>query len=251
MLDSVDLSKKIEDKKEYRKTLKKQQLQLLGLQRALKDENIGCILVFEGWDAAGKGGAIKRTTQNIDPRGFEVHATAAPTNEQRQYHYLQRFWNRMPKYGKIGIFDRSWYGRVLVERVEGFAEHDEWSRAYEEINNFEEILSNENFIVMKFWFHISKEEQLKRFQDRQNDPMKSWKLTDEDWRNREKWDEYKEAVDDMISNTSQEKAPWHIIEGEDKKFARVKTLEIINQTLLKELEDRRINVEKYFKKKES
>jgi AMP-polyphosphate phosphotransferase len=248
MLESVDLTKEIADKKEYRKRLKKQQLELLGLQRALIDERIGCILVFEGWDAAGKGGAIKRTTQNIDPRGFEVHSTAAPTNEQKQYHYLQRFWARMPKYGKIGIFDRSWYGRVLVERVEGFADYSEWSRSYEEINKFEKILTDENYIIIKFWFHISKEEQLHRFQDRQNDPMKSWKLTEEDWRNREKWDEYAEAVEDMINKTSLENSPWHIIEGEDKKFARVKTLELINQTIHRKLEERNIDTGKYIKK---
>ncbi|RIW38410.1 UDP-galactose-lipid carrier transferase [Bacillus salacetis] len=248
MLDSVDLTKKI-DNKEYKQRLKKMQLQLLGLQRALLDEKIGCILVFEGWDAAGKGGAIKRTTQNMDPRGYEVHATAAPTIEQKQYHYLQRFWNRMPKYGKIGIFDRSWYGRVLVERVEGFTEESAWRRAYGEINHFEEILSNEDYIVLKFWFHISKEEQLERFRDRQNDPMKSWKLTEEDWRNREKWDQYKEAVEDMIFNTSKENAPWHIIEGEDKKFARVKTMEIIIQTLTRKLEDHNVDLSRYIKRK--
>ncbi|MGM0844786.1 MAG: polyphosphate kinase 2 family protein [Bacillota bacterium] len=249
MLDSVDLTKKIENKKEYRKRLKKQQLILLGLQRALLDEKIGCILVFEGWDAAGKGGAIKRTTQNIDPRGFEVHATAAPTLEQKQYHYLQRFWNRMPKYGKLGIFDRSWYGRVLVERVEEFASESQWKRAYGEINDFERMLSEENFIVLKFWFHISKEEQMKRFNERQIDPMKSWKLTEEDWRNREKWDQYKQAVDEMVKNTDKDNAPWNIIEGEDKKYARVKTLEIINETIFKKLEERDIDVSKYVKAK--
>jgi AMP-polyphosphate phosphotransferase len=249
MLDSVDLSKKM-DSKEYKKRLKKLQIELLGLQRGLLDEKAGCILVFEGWDAAGKGGAIKRATQNMDPRGYEVHATAAPTLEQKQYHYLQRFWNRLPKYGKIGIFDRSWYGRVLVERVEGFTEEDAWQRAYGEINQYEEILSNENYIVMKFWFHISKEEQLERFNDRQNDPMKSWKLTEEDWRNREKWDQYQEAVEDMITYTNKENAPWHIIEGEDKKFARVKTLEIITQTITRKLEERNVDLKRYVKRKE-
>ncbi|EDL65786.1 polyphosphate kinase 2 family protein [Bacillus sp. SG-1] len=251
MLDSIDLTKKIEDKNTYKKRLKKLQLQLLGLQRALINEKIGCILVFEGWDAAGKGGAIKRTTQNIDPRGFEVHATAAPTSEQKQYHYLQRFWNRMPKYGKIGIFDRSWYGRVLVERVEGFADEDAWKRAYGEINQFEKILSEENYIIIKFWFHISKVEQLKRFNERKMDPLKSWKLTEEDWRNREKWEQYQEAVEDMINETDKANAPWYIIEGEDKKFARVKTLEIINQTILQKLEERNVDVSGYFKRKES
>ena len=251
MLDSIDLTKKIEDKNTYKKRLKKLQLQLLGLQRALINEKIGCILVFEGWDAAGKGGAIKRTTQNIDPRGFEVHATAAPTSEQKQYHYLQRFWNRMPKYGKIGIFDRSWYGRVLVERVEGFADEDAWKRAYGEINQFEKILADENYIIIKFWFHISKEEQLKRFNERKIDPLKSWKLTEEDWRNREKWEQYQEAVEDMINETDNANAPWYIIEGEDKKFARVKTLEIINQTILQKLEERNVDVSGYFKRKDS
>lgn len=246
MLDQVDLSLKIEDDKEYSKKLKKLQLRLLGLQRALLDHKIGCVFVFEGWDAGGKGGAIKRITESLDPRGFEVHPTAAPTGEEKAHHYLHRFWVNIPKYGKIGLFDRSWYGRVLVERVENFASEKEWKRAYEEISSFEKILAQENYIVEKFWFHISKEEQLKRFKEREKDPLKKWKITDEDWRNREKWDQYKEAVEDMIEHTDHKRAPWNIIEGEDKKHARVKTLHLIVKSIENKLKKKGIDLDSYF-----
>ncbi|MFY4776677.1 polyphosphate kinase 2 family protein [Metabacillus sp. RGM 3146] len=246
MLDKVDLSLKIKDKKEYETKLKELQLRLLGLQRALVDHKIGSVFVFEGWDAAGKGGAIKRVTETLDPRGFEVHPTAAPTGEEKSHHYLHRFWMNIPKYGKIGIFDRSWYGRVLVERVEKFAAKEEWERAYGEINHFEKILSQENFIVLKFWFHVSKEEQLKRFKDREKDPLKNWKITDEDWRNREKWNDYKLAVEDMINETDKKYAPWHIIEGEDKKYARIKTLKVIIKAIEKHCKAKDLDLKSYF-----
>ncbi|WLR42468.1 UDP-galactose-lipid carrier transferase [Bacillus carboniphilus] len=201
-------------------------MQLLGLQRTLVDNHRGCIFVFEGWDAAGKGGVIKRMTAGLDPRGFEVHATKAPTNEEQQYPYLHRFWSRIPKYGKIGIFDRSWYGRVLVERVEGFASNEQWLKAYNEINYFEKFLHQQGYIIIKFWLHISKEEQLRRFQERQDNPLKRWKITEEDWRNREKWDEYETAVEEMLERTSTDYSPWVVISGECKKSARLECMKI-------------------------
>ncbi|WP_419465948.1 polyphosphate kinase 2 family protein [Bacillus spongiae] len=242
MLAELDLNQKIVSKQEYKKELKKYQLKLLGLQRKLVDHKLGCILVFEGWDAGGKGGAIKRITQSIDPRGFEVHATSAPTLEEKQYPYFHRFWSRIPKYGKIGIFDRSWYGRVLVERVEGFASEDEWKMAYEEINHFELYLSGRNYIVMKFWFHISREEQIKRFKERQEDPLKHWKITEEDWRNRDKWNEYEVAVEEMLDRTSTKASPWNVIEGEDKRFARIKCLRLITERIERECINRGISL---------
>lgn len=240
MLDTIDLAKKIDGKKEYKKRLKKEQLKLLHLQLQLRQEQIPCLFVFEGWDAAGKGGAIKRITQRLDPRAFEVHGTAAPSPTEKKFHYLHRFWTRLPYYGKLGIFDRSWYGRVLVERVEGFATKEEWGRAYHEINEFEKMLADDGYIILKFWFQISNEKQLARFQEREENPFKRHKITDEDWRNREKWDEYEVAVEDMLKKTNTFYAPWAVIEGNYKWFARVKTLELINQTIIKHLEDRGI-----------
>lgn len=237
MLDKVDLSLKIENKKKYEQMLKELQIRLITLQKALMEENIGCIIVFEGWDAAGKGGAIKRITERLDPRGYKVHATAAPSSEEKKYHYLRRFWTRIPKYGKISIFDRSWYGRVLVERVEKFANNNEWSRAYDEINAFERMLVEEQYLIIKFWFHISKEEQLKRFRERETNPLKSWKITSEDWRNREKWDEYLTCAEEMLMKTHTSTAPWTIIEGEDKKFARLKCLQTLVSFLEVNLEE--------------
>ena len=235
MLESIDLSKKFDSKKEYKKALKKEQLKLLQLQLTLKSYNIPCILAVEGWDAAGKGGAIKRITQRIDPRGYEVHAIGAPEMHEKRHHYLRRFWLRIPPKGKIGIFDRSWYGRVLVERVENLASKAEWQRAYEEINQFEKLLHDDHYIIIKLWFHISKDEQLKRFKEREENPFKRWKITDEDWRNREKWEQYEEAVEDMFQKTNTDFAPWHIVEGEYKWYARVKTLKMINSTITEHL----------------
>ncbi|WLR51158.1 UDP-galactose-lipid carrier transferase [Bacillus tianshenii] len=230
-LDTVDLTKEMDSKKEYKKQLKHYQVELLKLQQTLYFQKIPAIFVFEGWDAAGKGGAIKRLTQRLDPRGYNVHPVSAPTTEEKQQHYLQRFWQRMPSYGEIAMFDRSWYGRVLVERVEQFASKNQWERAYTEINQFEKILADEGFIIGKFWFHVSPDEQLARFQSRAEDPLRRWKLTDEDWRNREKWEEYEEAVEDMLAETDTPYAPWTIIEGNDKKYARVKTLRTVVETI--------------------
>ncbi|KZZ84072.1 polyphosphate kinase 2 family protein [Bacillus sp. SJS] len=244
MLDTIDLSQTISDK-EYKSELKSLQLKLLGLQRALVEHKIGCILVFEGWDAAGKGGSIKRIAEGLDPRGYNVHPVSAPTAEEKDRHYLQRFWTHMPKKGGITIFDRSWYGRVLVERVESFASREEWTRAFEQINQFEKLMTEEDFIVQKFWFHISKAEQLKRFKEREKNPLKKWKITDEDWRNREKWEEYVPAVEEMLKRTNTDEAPWHVIEGEDKKFARVKTLQLVTQAMEMKAAEKGISLKDY------
>lgn len=222
-LDDINLDKKM-DKKEYKKQLKSLQLEMLNIEQFLFKNNIGLIIVFEGIDAAGKGGAIKRLTSRLDPRGFVVHPIAAPRPHELRYHYLHRFWRKLPMHGQIAIFDRSWYGRVLVERIEDFATKQEWSRAYEEINHFEKALTDDNYIIIKFWIHIDEEEQLKRFNERQNNPYKSWKLTDEDWRNREKFDQYIEAAEEMFDKTDKKYAPWRIIPGNNKQYARIKVL---------------------------
>ena len=182
------------------------------------------IIAFEGCDAAGKGGAIRRLTQGLDPRGFEVISVAAPDGIEKKHHYLWRFWRKFPKAGHFAIFDRTWYGRVLVERVEKFCSEQEWMRAYREINDMEEYLALNGTVVCKFWLQISQNEQLKRFKERENTDWKKWKITDEDWRNREKWLEYKKAVDEMIVRTDSKYAPWVIVEAECKLFSRIKVL---------------------------
>jgi len=183
--------------------------------------------VYEGWDAGGKGGNIRRVIRELDPRGYEVIPIAAPQGDEKTHHYLWRFWRALPKAGHFTVFDRSWYGRVLVERVEGFAAPRDWMRAYSEINEFEQQLVEYGCVVTKFWLHVSKEEQLRRFEARQNDPAKQWKITEEDWRNRAKWDEYWEAVSDMLDRTSTAHAPWTIIEGNDKLHARIQSLQTL------------------------
>ncbi len=234
ILQRVDLSLKL-DEKTYSRSLKRYQarLHLLGYEAYRKERPI--VLLFEGWDAAGKGGAIQRVTEELDPRSYVVHAIAAPIGEDKIHHYLYRFWRRLPSRGQIAIFDRSWYGRVLVERVEGFARMEEWQRAYAEINEFERQLVEFGMIVCKFWVHISPEEQMRRFEERQSVPYKSWKLTDEDWRNREKWPLYEEAANEMLQRTSTPAAPWTIIESEDKRYGRVKVLNTVVQRLEAEL----------------
>ena len=234
ILRRVDLSLSIDEQEYVRQRRRLQaQLHLLGL--SLYRQQRPAVLIFEGWDAAGKGGSIQRLTAELDPRSYTVHAIAAPAGEDKQRHYLYRFWRRLPPRGQIAIFDRSWYGRVLVERVEGFARADEWQRAYAEINAFERQLIDFGTIICKFWLHLSPEEQLQRFQDRQNVPFKSWKLTDEDWRNREKWPQYEEAVDEMLLRSSTPAAPWTIVEAEDKRFARIKVLRTVVQRFEAEL----------------
>jgi polyphosphate kinase 2 (PPK2 family) len=198
-------------------------------------QNRPVVIVFEGWDAAGKGGVIKRITEKLDPRGFVVYPISAPHGEDKSKHYLYRFWRRLPERGSIAIFDRSWYGRVLVERVEGFAKENEWKRAFKEINAFERQLHDFDTVVAKFWLHISREEQLNRFEERQRIGYKAWKLTDEDWRNREKWGAYEDAAEEMLVKTSTTLAPWTLVEANDKYWARVKVLSQMVEVLSKEL----------------
>lgn len=193
------------------------------------------VIAYEGWDAAGKGGNIKRLTEALDPRGYEVHPIASPEPYAKARHYLWRFWTRLPKDGHIAIFDRTWYGRVMVERLEGFCSENDWQRAYNEINEFERELTDWGAVVIKFWVQIDKQTQLLRFNERQNDPAKQWKITEEDWRNREKWDVYETAVNEMLQKTSTANAPWHILESVDKKYARIKALQITADTLEKAL----------------
>lgn len=224
-LKDCDLTLRLKDEEEYEQRLRKAQLQLLLLQRHMYARNREAVIVFEGWDAAGKGGSIRRLCERLDPRGYVVHPIGAPTADEKGVHYLQRFWMRMPGPGRLAIFDRSWYGRVLVERVEGLARKEEWKRAYDEINAFEKMLSDEGTPVVKFFLHINKKEQLKRFKEREENPFKNWKITDEDWRNREKWDEYEEAVSDMLERTHSRHAPWNLVAANQKWYARVTVCE--------------------------
>ncbi|MEN9937482.1 MAG: hypothetical protein RLZZ387_4061 [Chloroflexota bacterium] len=233
-LQRVDLSLKL-DQKPYAEKLKRLQAQLYLLGLEVYRQRRPVVLLFEGWDAAGKGGAIKRVTEKLDPRAYVVHAIAAPSGDDKAHHYLYRFWRRLPAAGQIGIFDRSWFGRLLVERVEGFAHPDEWRRAYAEINEFERQLVEHGTIICKFWLHLSPDEQLRRFEERQTVPYKAWKLTDEDWRNRARWPEYEQAADEMLLRTSTPAAPWTIVESEDKRYARVKVLRTVVSRLEEQL----------------
>ena len=225
-LSEISLDKEISEE-EYKKELKNLQSKLSELHNKLYRRKIPVVIAYEGWDAAGKGGNIKRITEALDPRGFEVHPIASPLPNEKARHYLWRFWNRLPKTGHIAIFDRTWYGRVMVERLEGFCSENEWQRAYNEINEFEKELSDWGAVIIKFWVQIDKDTQLARFEERQNTPEKQWKITDEDWRNREKWDLYETAVNEMLKKTNTTYAPWHVLESNDKKYARVKALKIV------------------------
>lgn len=236
-LHDLDLSAKL-DKETYNQKLEGLQYEMLNAQQFLHNNKIGLILVFEGMDAAGKGGAIKRVTEKIDPRGYIVHPISAPQPHELRYNYMHRFWRKLPQHGQIGIFDRSWYGRVLVERVEGFATKKEWSRAFDEINQFEKMLTDGNYIIVKYWLHVSKEEQLQRFLDRENDPYKAWKLTDEDWRNRDKWEKYEEATEEMFEKTDTKNAPWVLVPGNNKRYARIHVLEEALRLIEENLEAR-------------
>jgi AMP-polyphosphate phosphotransferase len=231
LLDTLDLNKQIQEKSEYKEKLQKYQLELLMCQRRLLESKQNLIMVFEGPDAAGKGGVIKRFTEHLDPRHIRVYSTVKPTEDELRHHYLWRFWTKIPSQGEIAIFDRSWYGRVLVERVEGFATKSEWKRAFEEINHWEKTLADNGSIILKFYLHITKEEQLARFKKREDDPYKRWKINDEDWRNREKWQLHNEAAEEMFEKNSPEHAPWHLIEGNFKWHARIKVLKIIAKAL--------------------
>jgi AMP-polyphosphate phosphotransferase len=225
ILDALDMTRVL-SKNAFKSQILKQQGRLNLLQRKAADEGLSVILMFEGWDAAGKGGAIRRVTSALDPRAYQVVPIAAPTDEERARHYLWRFWRHLSRAGRVTIFDRSWYGRVLVERVDGFATEAEWSRAYAEIEEFEEELTEYGTVLVKYWLHITKDEQERRFRDRAKSPYKSWKLTDEDWRNRDKWDAYELAVNDMVARTSTQHAPWHLIAANDKNHARVEVLRV-------------------------
>lgn len=215
----------------YKTKLKLLQEKVHRLSIRALEKDVGICIVFEGWDAAGKGGAIRRLISGIDPRLCEVHQIGAPNEYEKSRHYLWRFWRRIPEKGRIGIFDRSWYGRVLVERVEGFASKEEWSRAYKEILWFEEDLIFSGMKILKFFIHIDKETQEKRFLARQSDPLKRWKLTEEDWRNREKWNLYEEAIDEMLEKTNIPESPWFLVPGNDKYFSRIFILEKFVQYL--------------------
>ena len=234
LLSEVPLDKTMEDEV-YKEELKRLQKRLGELHNRLYRKKVPVIIAYEGWDAAGKGGNIKRIAGALDPRGYEVHPIASPEPHEKARHYLWRFWTRLPKTGHIAIFDRTWYGRVMVERLEGFCSENDWMRAYNEINEFEKELSDWGAVIIKFWVQIDKDTQLERFNERQNTPEKQWKITEEDWRNREKWDAYEQAVNEMIEKTSTAYAPWHILESVDKKYARIKALKIVIEELEKVL----------------
>lgn len=229
-LDALDLSAKL-DKARYEKELARNQLRLAELTDAKAFRDVALVVAFEGTDAAGKGGTIRRLTCALDPRKVKVYPIAAPTDEEKAQPYLWRFWRHIPAKGQIAIFDRTWYGRVLVERVEGFCSEADWLRAYAEINDFEEQLRESGVILAKIWLAISKEEQLRRFQDREKVPYKRYKITKEDWRNREKWDAYTQAIGDMVDRTSTDRAPWTLVSSEDKNWARVKVLKTLSDSL--------------------
>jgi polyphosphate:AMP phosphotransferase len=232
-LADIPLTGKTIPEEEYKKELKELQKELGELHNKLYRMKIPVIIGYEGWDAAGKGGNIKRLTAALDPRGFEVHPIASPEPHEKARHFLWRFWERLPKDGHIAIFDRTWYGRVMVERLEGFCSENDWQRAYNEINEFEKELSDWGAVIIKFWVQIDNKTQLERFNERQNTPEKRWKITDEDWRNREKWPQYEVAVNEMLQKTNTSFAPWYILESVDKKYARIKALRIVTEQIKK------------------
>jgi AMP-polyphosphate phosphotransferase len=240
-LDDLDMSARL-DREEYEQRLADAQKEFLRLRLHLggqtNDAKIGpgLLVVIEGSDAGGKGGAVRRIVERLDPRHFDVYAYAKPTEREKRHHFLWRFWSKVPGLGGFCVFDRSWYGRVLVERVEGFATEAEWRRAYHEIVEFERSLVAEGVILVKFWLQVSKEEQLARFENRRDDPFRRWKLNDEDWRNRDKWDKYTEAIEDMFAKTDHDLAPWDVVSGEQKKWARVMVLETLNRRICEGLE---------------
>lgn len=225
-LDDLNQEKAL-DQEEYRKQMKRLQLQMLGMQLQLREMKRSVIVVMEGPDAAGKGGAIKRVVERLDPRQVRVYSIVKPTPEEFNHHYMWRFWTKFPALGEIAIFDRSWYGRVLVERVEGFCSDDEWKRAYREINECEKSLAAAGAVLVKIYLHISKDEQLKRFKSREADPYKHWKISEEDWRNRRHWDEHNRAAEEMFVKTGPDEAPWTVIPANYKWYARVRTLKAV------------------------
>lgn len=233
-LDDLDLSQRL-DRDEYDKRLTAAQARFVALRLGLGGHTNGgeigpgLLIVVEGIDAGGKGGAIKRTVERLDPRHYSVYAYSKPDDRAKRHHFLWRFWTKIPGLGGMCVFDRSWYGRLLVERVEGFATQEQWTRAFDEIVQFERSLVQEGVILVKFWLQVSQDEQLERFQDREKDPLRSWKLTEEDWRNRDKWPQYAEAAEDMFAKTDHDLAPWDLLSGEQKKWARVAFLETLNE----------------------
>ena len=226
LLETLDQSKSI-TQEDYKSKLRSLQLELLTMQLELHEKKIPVIFVMEGPDAAGKGGTIKRVFERLDPRLLRVYSINKPTAEELDRHYMWRFWTKLPPRGDIAVFDRSWYGRVLVERVEGFCSQADWMRAYDEINQFEKMLVDDGNILIKVWLHISKEEQLDRFKRRAADPYKHWKIGDEDWRNRKRWEEHIQAAEDMFEKTSTTQSPWTIIPANYKWYARIKTLKTV------------------------
>ena len=245
-LDDLDLSlslSKLEEEERLAAASRRLLALRLHLGGKLEETDIGppvCVL-FEGWDASGKGGAIKRLVAPMDPRHVRVAQFAAPTPDEKRHHWLWRFWPPLPGWGGMAVLDRSWYGRVLVERVEGFATDEQWSRAYDEIVEFERMLAREGMILIKFWLHVSDEEQLRRFEKRRDNPLKSWKLTDEDWRNRDKRPEYEAAVEEMLERTDTPAAPWTVVAGDDKRSARVEVVRTVCTAIEKALRARGID----------
>ncbi len=229
-LDRVDLSRSLSDE-EYERALPRRQRRLGVRARAARERGISTVLVFEGWDAAGKGGAIRRIVHSLDARDVRAHRIGAPSEEERRYPYLWRFWRRLPRAGKMAIFDRSWYGRVLVERVEGLARREDWERAFAEIRDFEEQIVEHGAVLLKFWLQVDRDEQLRRFDEREADPLKRFKLSPDDFRNRDRWSDYEHAADEMIARTSRSFAPWHLIPANDKRYARVHVVEIVEKAL--------------------
>jgi polyphosphate kinase 2 (PPK2 family) len=234
-LEALDQSKAL-SQDDYKKQLKQYQLELLNMQLQLRERKNSVILVMEGPDAAGKGGAIKRVVERLDPRLVRVYSIVKPTPEEYGHHYMWRFWKKLPAYGELAIFDRSWYGRVLVERVEGFCSDEEWKRAYREINEFERALADAGTIFIKMFVQITKDHQLERFKRREGDPYKHWKISDEDWRNRRHWKEHTEAAEEMFEKTSTGQAPWTVIPANFKWYARVKTIKTVCERIAAALE---------------
>jgi polyphosphate:AMP phosphotransferase len=234
VLSKIDLAK-IMDPEDYKNELKTCQKRIREIEHEIYMRRIPIVIAYEGWDAAGKGGNIKRMVENLDPRGYDVIPVGVPNDIEKAHHYLWRFWTHLPKAGHIAIFDRTWYGRVLVERIEGFCTCPEWRRAYREINEMEKQLTNFGTILIKFWLQIDKDEQLRRFEDRENTPAKNYKITQEDWRNRDKWDAYRAAVDEMLFRTNTTYAPWVVVESEDKYYARIKALKTVIERAEKRL----------------
>jgi len=236
MLDRVDLSQTLAGS-DYKPRLEPLQDRMRELGHLIYRHRVPVVLVYQGWDAAGKGGNIRRLVHSLDPRGYEVVPVAAPNDDEKAHHYLWRFWRKIPKAGHIAIFDRSWYGRVMVERIEGFCSEAEWRRAYREINEMEQHLTHFGTVLLKFWLHIDEDEQLARFKAREENPNKRWKIVDEDWRNRDKRDQYTTAVEEMLYRTSTAHAPWVVVPSNCKRFARVTVLETVIAAIEKRLEE--------------